>query len=53
VVAGALLRAAASVTLLMIGYYLALLDRLLGTGTLIEFVLALVEVISAWNQRSS
>src|SRR6476620_5606631 len=28
----------------MIGYYLALLDRLLGTGTLIEFVLARVVV---------
>ena len=50
----ALLRAAPSVTLLMIGYYLAPLDRPLDTGTLIEFVLALAVVgaVVAWQVRT-
>jgi hypothetical protein len=54
VVTGVLLRAAASVTLLMVGYYLAPLDRPLDPGTLIEFVLALAVVgaVVAWQVRT-
>ena len=54
VVAGVLLRAAAAVALLVVGYYLAPLDRPLDTGTLIEFLLALAVVgaVIAWEVRS-
>jgi len=54
VVAGVLLRAAAAVTLLVVGYYLAPLDRPLDTGTLITFLLALalVGAVIAWEVRS-
>jgi len=54
VVAGVLLRAAAAVTLLVVGYYLAPLDRPLDTGTLIAFLLALalVGAVIAWEVRS-
>jgi hypothetical protein len=54
VVAGVLLRAAAAVALLVIGYYLAPLDRPLDTGTLIEFLLALAVVgaVIAWEVRN-
>ena len=54
VVAGVLLRAAAAVTLLVVGYYLAPLDRPLDTGTLIEFLLALAVVgaVIAWEVRN-
>ena len=54
VVAGVLLRAAAAVALLVVGYYLAPLDRPLDTGTLIEFLLALAVVgaVIAWEVRN-
>ena len=54
VVAGVLLRAAAAVSLLVVGYYLAPLDRPLDTGTLITFLLALalVGAVIAWEVRS-
>jgi hypothetical protein len=54
VVAGVLLRAAAAVALLVVGYYLAPLDRPLDTGTLIEFWLALAVVgaVIAWEVRN-
>ena len=54
VVTGVLLRAAASVTLLVVGYYLAPLDRPLDPGTLIEFLLALavVAAVIAWQVRN-
>jgi len=54
VVAGVLLRAAAAVALLVVGYYLAPLDRPLDTGTLITFLLALAVVgaVIAWEVRS-
>jgi voltage-gated potassium channel len=54
VVTGVLLRAAAAVTLLVVGYYLAPLDRPLDPGTLIEFVLALavVAAVIAWQVRN-
>ena len=54
VVAGVLLRAAAAVTLLVVGYYLAPLDRPLDTGTLITFLLALAVVgaVIAWEVRN-
>jgi len=54
VVTGVLLRAAAAVTLLMVGYYLAPLDRPLDPGTLIAFVLALAVVgaVIAWHVRN-
>ena len=54
VVAGVLLRAAAAVALLVVGYYLAPLDRPLDTGTLITFLLALAAVgaVIAWEVRS-
>jgi len=54
VVAGVLLRAAAAVALLVVGYYLAPLDRPLDTGTLITFLLALalVGAVIAWEVRS-
>jgi voltage-gated potassium channel len=54
VVAGVLLRAAAAVALLAVGYYLAPLDRPLDTGTLIEFLLALAVVgaVIAWEVRN-
>ena len=54
VVAGVLLRAAAAVTLLVVGYYLAPLDRPLDTGTLITFLLALalVGAVIAWEVRN-
>ena len=53
-VAAALLRSAAAVTLLMVGYYLAPLDRPLDTGTLIMFLLALaiVGAVTAWQVRT-
>jgi len=53
-VAGVLLRAAAAVALLVVGYYLAPLDRPLDTGTLIEFLLALAVVgaVIAWEVRN-
>lgn len=54
VVTGVVLRAAASVTLLTVGYYLAPLDHPLDPGTLIEFVLALAVVgaVVAWQVRA-
>ena len=54
VVTGVLLRAAAAVALLVVGYYLAPLDRPLDTGTLIEFLLALAVVgaVIAWEVRN-
>ena len=54
VVAGVLLRAAAAVALLVVGYYLAPLDRPLDTGTLITFLLALalVGAVIAWEVRN-
>jgi hypothetical protein len=54
VVTGVLLRAAATVTLLTVGYYLAPLDRPLDPGTLIAFVLALAVVgaVIAWQVRN-
>ena len=54
VVAGVLLRAAAAVALLVVGYYLAPLDRPLDTGTLITFLLALAVVgaVIAWEVRN-
>ena len=54
VAAGVLLRAAAAVALLVVGYYLAPLDRPLDTGTLIEFLLALAVVgaVIAWEVRN-
>ena len=54
VVAGVLLRAAAAVALLVVGYYVAPLDRPLDTGTLIEFLLALAVVgaVIAWEVRN-
>src|SRR4051794_21463970 len=54
VVTGVVLRAAAAVTLLTVGYYLAPLDHPLDPGTLIEFVfaLAVVGAVVAWQVRN-
>jgi voltage-gated potassium channel len=53
VTTGALLRAAATVALLLCGYFLAPLDRPLDAGTLVKFLLGLVLVgaIVAWQAR--
>ena len=53
VTTGALLRAAATVALMLCAYYFAPLDRPLDAGTLVKFLLGLVIVgaIVAWQAR--
>ena len=54
VATAALLRAAASVTVLVVVYYLLPLDRPVDTGTVIEFVLGLAVLVAvvAWQVRA-